>query len=210
MGKVNHEIMSRMVRKHPEHRYHFLFDRKFDKQFIYNTNVDPVVLSPPTRHPVLIHYWFQTRVKNYLKKTKPNVFFSPDGFMPMQSKTPSVITIHDLAYIHYPDFISRAHLRYYQRNVPRFVHEAAHITTVSEFSKRDICTQFLVEEEKVSVIHNGVSDEFRPLSDPEIDKTRKKYGGGMPYFLYVGAIHPRKNVDRLILAFDAVQKENRQ
>ena len=58
IGWFTHETLQRIVRAHPEHEFLFLFDRAYDKRFIYAPNVSPVVMGPPTRHPLLYRLWF--------------------------------------------------------------------------------------------------------------------------------------------------------
>ena len=80
IGRVTHEVLRRMVQNHPNDEFIFFFDRSYDNEFIYGKNVNPVVLSPPTRHPILIVAWFEFSVKRALEEYQPDVFFSPDGF----------------------------------------------------------------------------------------------------------------------------------
>jgi len=198
--------MKRMTVENPDDSFTFYFDRKFDSRYKYSENVHLQSLFPPARHPVLFYIWYQLRLKRKLLATKPDVFFSPDSFMPLGMHIPSVITIHDTAYLRFPKYIGKSNLNYYQRYMPKFVEEAAHIITVSEFSKKEICDFYQVDPGRVTVIYNGVSSRFKPVGKDARAKTQHQYSDGKPYFLYVGAIHPRKNLARLIEAFDLFRK----
>ncbi len=206
-GVYTDEILKRMTRGYSKDTFAFYFDRKFDSCYKYSDNVILRSVFPPARHPILFYIWFQMRLKRKLIAARPDVFFSPDSFMPIGMKIPSVITIHDTAYMRFPEYIGKSHLAYYQRNMPKFVAEAAHVITVSEFSKKEICHFYGTDPDHVTVIYNGVSSRFKPVDDSTRHRVQKQYSKGKPYFLYVGAIHPRKNVARLIEAFDRYKQK---
>jgi glycosyltransferase involved in cell wall biosynthesis len=208
IGWFTYEICKRLVQQHPEHEFVFFFDRPFDPEFIFGKNVTPVVLFPPARHPFLFFAWFEFAVTRALKRHKIDVFFSPDGFMSLTSKVPTLLTIHDLAYAHFPEQIRFMDRKYYQYFMPRFARKAAKITTVSEFTKQDIMTQLSLSSDKIDVVYNGCRTFFTPMSIAEKAAVKNQYSGGEDYFVYIGAIHPRKNVHRLISAFDAYKQRS--
>ena len=200
-GWYTFEIVKRLVENHPEHEFILFFDRPFDPTFIFGKNVTPVILNPPARHPILFVLWFEIAVCKALKKHKADVFLSPDGYLSLRSNIPQIAVIHDINFEHYPKDIpltARIYLRYF---FPRFAKKATKIITVSSYSKLDICSKYNVIEDKITVAWNGASDKFKPLNEQEQTKIRNKYTNGKPYFLFVGAIHPRKNVARLIEAY---------
>lgn len=201
-GVYTHEIMRRLVTAQPTDEFAFCFDRKFDPSFIYGDNVRGVCLYPPARHTILFHVWYQLRLKSFVKKWNADILFSPDSFMPLGLNTPSVITVHDVAYKRFPDMISRDQLRYYETFMPKYIDQATHIITVSEFSKREICQFYDVDPTKITVIYNGVSEEFTPMGNSEQQVVRQEYSDGCRYLLYVGAIHPRKNLATMIRSYD--------
>lgn len=200
-GWYTFEITKRLVQNHPEHEFVFFFDRPFDQKFIFGPNVTPIVLSPPARHPFLFIYWFEVAVKRALKKHKIDVFFSPDGYLSLGSNVPQIAVIHDINFEHYPKDLPFSALKYLKHYVPKFAKKADKIITVSEYSKQDLIKQYQLTEEKITVAWNGASHYFKPLDEDEKVLIRKAYSNDLPYFLFVGAIHPRKNVKRLIEAF---------
>jgi glycosyltransferase involved in cell wall biosynthesis len=206
-GWYTFEITKRLVEQHPEHTFIFFFDRAFDPKFVFGDNVIPVVLSPQARHPVLFKIWFNQSVKRALKKHKADIFFSPDGYLSLTTQIKQVAVMHDLNFVHNPEDLKPMMRRYYLTQFPKFAKKAAHIITVSEYSKKDICKQYSVPENDVTAIWNGASDVFKPLTTDAIATVRTKYSNGHPYFLFVGAIHPRKNVRRLIEAYAKFRNE---
>lgn len=206
-GWYTYEISKRLVEMHPEHEFFFFFDRPFDEKFIFGRNVTPIVLRPPARHPILFYIWFEWSVKRALKKHKIDLFFSPDGYLSLGSSVRQIGVIHDLNFEHFPKdvpWVPRTYLKYF---FPKFAHKAEKIITVSQYSKDDIVKTYNIDPSKIHVAWNGASDKFIPLSDKEKTEVRNEICQGEEYFLFVGAIHPRKNVTRLLQAFEKFKKE---
>lgn len=202
IGWFTLENFSRICRRHPEHEFHFIFDRPYHQDFIFADNVIPHVLPPQARHPLLFKIWYDWSLPLLLWRIKPDVFVSPDAMCSLRTKIPQLLVIHDLNFLHYPDDLPEIISRYWRNNTPKFVERARRIVTVSEFSKSDILKQYNVPESKVDVVHNGVNETFGPLDAHSQRLVREKWSGGAPYFLFVSSIHPRKNLQRLLPAFD--------
>jgi len=175
IGWFSYETLKRWVAWYPEHEFIFIFDRPYDPQFIFGDNVTPVVAFPPARHPILFYLWFEWALPRIFRKHKPDYFVSPDGFLSLRTKIPTQLVIHDIAWKHFPTHIPNAHLRHYDLQVP---------------------------SNKIDVVYDGSNEAFQPVSNLLQGEIRNKYSQGQPYFLYVGSIHPRKNVGRLLQAFD--------
>jgi len=197
-----HETTKRMVLNQPDHTFYFFFDRPYDEFFIYADNVIPVVVGPQARHPILWYLWFEWVLPYQFKKYKIDVFYSGDTYLSLRSKVPTLLVSHDIAYAHYPDHIRWSHLKHYQYYFPKYHHRADHIVAVSEFTKQDIIEKYKLEPDKVSVGYNASPEGFKILDDSKKDQVRQKLTNGAPYFIYVGSLHPRKNVVNLIKAFD--------
>ncbi len=206
IGRYTHEICKRMVENHPEDEFHFFFDRAFDESFLYGPNVKGHVLLPPARHPYLWKIWYEWAVRRKLRKIKADVFYSPDGYLSLKAETPTVLVIHDLAFKHFPEHLSKQIAKYYNQNTPKFASIADKIITVSNASKNDIMNSYGIHEDKIDIVYNGVSpDQFLASFDKK--KLREKYAFIAPFFLYLGAIHPRKNVVRILKAFEKFKSE---
>jgi glycosyltransferase involved in cell wall biosynthesis len=206
IGWFTLETLKRIVLKHPEHEFYFLFDKKFDASFIFAKNVTPVIIGPPARRPILFKIWFNHSVTRALKKIGADIFLSPDGFLSLKTSTPQIAVIHDLNFEHYPEDLPKSYTKYYKKYFPLFARKAARIITVSEFSKKDISSQYAISLNKIEVAYNGVSDNFNPSDIPAIKSTQMKFSEGKPYLVYVGALHARKNIERMLLAFDQFKK----
>ncbi|MCB0477553.1 MAG: glycosyltransferase family 4 protein [Crocinitomicaceae bacterium] len=206
-GWYTFEVTRRIVLAHPEVEFYFFFDRAFDPKFVFAENVKPIVLHPQARHPILFRIWFNFSITRALKKYKIDVFFSPDGYLSLRTNVPQVGTIHDLNFEHFPNDLPKAASQYLRNYFPKFARKASHILTVSEFSKQDIATTYQIDSSKITVAFNGINPNFRVVSEEEKAATREKYTNGEEFILFVGSIHPRKNLDRLLKAFDQFKKE---
>lgn len=207
-GWYTYEITKRLVENHPEHEFFLFFDRPFDKSFVFGENATPIVLSPPARHPFLFPLFFDVSVPRALKKYNIDVFFSPDGYLSLFSKVKQVATIHDINFEHYPKDIPLLARRYLRHFFPKFAKKATHILTVSEYSKKDISGTYSISEGNITAIWNGANPDFQPISEEEKVIIRDRIAQGKPYFLFVGSLHPRKNLNRLILAYEQFIKQN--
>lgn len=206
-GRFTLEVLRPMVEQHPEHEFIFLFDRKFDPQFVLGPNVTPVVVHPQARHPWLWHIWFEWMLPKVLKRHGADVFLSPDGYLSLGTDVPSLSVIHDLNFLHNPGDLKSGHSRYFNTNFPRFAQKAARIATVSEYSKQDIVANYGIDPAKVDVVYNGVSERFQPIAPFKRMAAMVKWSGGAPYFIFVGAMHPRKNIVRMLQAYDRFRAE---
>lgn len=207
IGWVEYETLRRMVLAHPEVEFYFLFDKSPDKSFIFGDNVVPVTLFPPARRSFLFVWYFEWSVTRALKKIKPDLFFSPDGYLSLRTKVPSVVQFHDLNYEHYPHDVQKKYQWHYKTFFPRFARKAKRIVTVSEFSKQDIVDCYGIEPNRIDVAYNGVNEKFAPIQEEEQEAIRAKYTDGNPYFMFVGSLHPRKNLARLFTAFDLFKSQ---
>jgi glycosyltransferase involved in cell wall biosynthesis len=202
IGWFTYETLSRITRNHPGHQFVFLFDRAYDPEFIFSDNVTPVVAWPPTRHPILSLFWFECRIPYLLRKYKADLFVSTDGYLSLRSSIPQVVVMHDINFVHRPQDLPWFISLFYNRFFPKFARKAIRLATVSAYSKADIVAEFNISPENTDIVHNGSNRMYRPSSEDEKSAIREKYTGGHSYFLFVGALHPRKNVTGLLQAFE--------
>ncbi len=203
IGWFTRETLLRITRNHPDHQFIFIFDRPYDEEFIFSDNIIPVVVPPATRHPVLWYWWFQVQVPRVLKKYKVDLFLSPDGYLSLTTKVKQLAVIHDINFAHRPKDLPWLTAKYYNYFFPKFSRRAKRLATVSYYSKEDIVRTYKLDPEKVDVVYNGVNTLYTPTSEGEQIETREKYTSGDPYFLYIGSLHPRKNICGLLRAYDA-------
>ena len=208
IGRFTDETLRIITSQHPEHRFFFYFDRKYNQKYIYNSNVQPVVLFPQARHPFLFLSWFEASLPLHFKFSKPDVFLSPDGFLSLVTHVKSVGVIHDLNFEHFPEDIPWLVRKYYKTMFPRFAQKASRIVTVSEYSKKDIAGSYGINPSKIDVVYNGAGNIFQPLDADEKQQVKQRFSKGSEYFFFVGTLHPRKNLVNLFRAFDQFKKSD--
>lgn len=208
IGWFKYENMSRITRQHPEHQFYFLFDRPFSREFIFSDNIEPLVVFPQARHPVLYYLWFEQSIPRVLKKINADLFLSPDGYLSLRTNVPSVNVFHDLSFEHFPKdlpFLERKNYRYF---FPKYAKKATRIATVSQFSKNDIVERYGVDENKIDLVYSGTNESFKPVDETVKTRIRAEFTQGAPYFLFMGSLHPRKNLARLFTAFDRFKQSD--
>ena len=207
IGWFTREVISRMVTSHPEHRFILLADRKHHKPPITGSNVEYITLWPRAVHPLLWYVWHEVSLPPVLRRIRADVFLAPDGIIPLCTDVSCLPVIHDLNHVHRPHDIPFMTRQYYRNFFPLFIKRAARVATVSRFSADDISLTYGVDPAKIDIVSNGVAELFSPPEGDEVEKTRKRYTGGRPYFLFVSNFSPRKNIETLIMAYDIFRNE---
>ncbi len=208
IGIYTQQIFKRVVEQMPEHEFYFLFDRPYDDEFIFAKNVKPIVVSPPARHPFLWYWWFEKSVPKILKEHQIDLFISPDGFCSLSTDIPQIITIHDLGFEHFPLHTPFLVRNYYKHFTPKYCEKADKILAVSQFTKNDIIKKYKIDEKKIDVVYNGFENSQWSMVNGQFNNKKKlsdidyRLSTKTSYFLFVGAVHPRKNVLGLLKAFE--------
>lgn len=182
---------------------------KLDRRnrYLLYCNGRPAALPPLPRNFELRsirlpRLWTHLRLSTEMLLRPPDLLFVPAHVLPLWSPRRSVVTIHDLGYLHFPEAHPSAQRLYLRVSTLWNARRASHVLAVSEATKRDIVVHCGVRPDKISVVYLGVGERFRPASDPErLGVVMDRYGIAQPYLLYVGTIQPRKNLLRLIEAW---------
>lgn len=131
-----------------------------------------------------------------------DLFHSPDFTLPPTLGAPSVLTVHDLAFLTVPGCAYPTLRQYLERVVPRSVRRADHIIAVSESTRTDIINYLGADPDRVTTILEGVEPQFQPVADQvRARMTIGRLGVDGPYILSVGTLEPRKNYTRLFEAY---------
>jgi glycosyltransferase involved in cell wall biosynthesis len=142
-----------------------------------------------------------------LKEVRPDVFHC-QYVQPPFGRTKTVVTIHDLAHEHFPEYFHPLEALRLKKLVRWTARRAAHIVTVSEFSAADIARKYDVPRGRITVAYEAASRSFRPREKYSCQEyLSRKYGIGFPFILYVGRIQARKNLRRLVEAYASLRKQ---
>ena len=202
IGYFTFESFKIIVKNNPNHEFVFIFDREPHPDFIFAENITSKVISPQARHPLLYKIWYQYSLSKLLKKINADIFVGTDGMLPLNTDTKTLSVIHDINFHHHPEFLPKKYAIFYNKYFKSFAQNADRIATVSKYSKKDICKSYQINEDKIDVVYNGVNEKFTTIKSEEKSLIQNKYTEGKPYFLFVGTIHPRKNLINLFKAFD--------
>lgn len=169
----------------------------------------PLSTSPfPADSPGRGMLWEQTMLARQARKAGVDVLFNPANVAPLLSPVPSVVTIHDLAFLLFPQFFSRSFAAYYRSLVPRIARRAAAIITVSQSTREDLESRLGIPSHKIHVIPNGVSRSFRRrITKKEKEEVRSRYGLPAKYFLSISSLEPRKNLKGILTAYRLLPEE---
>ncbi len=208
IGIYTQEIFKRVAALLPQHEFYFLFDRTPSPEFIFSENIHPVVVAPQARHPFLWYWWFEHSIPKALKALDADVFMSTDGYASLKTAVPQIITIHDLGFEHYPMHTPFLVRNYYRHYTPKFCRKAEKILAVSAFTKNDIIGQYHIDGDKIEVVYNGVENIGVSGTPSDIKHIKSQYHlKDTPYFMFIGAVHPRKNVLQLLKAFELLKSD---
>ena len=142
-----------------------------------------------------------------ISRLKLNLLHSPDFIPPFRRKYKSVITIHDLAFLLYPHFLTKESARYYGQ-IDQAWRKTDHIIAVSEATRRDSIRLLGVPENKITVIHEAANPIYCQLpQDEALQRVKERYKFDRDYILFVSTIEPRKNLPGLLQAYRRLRDE---
>ncbi len=146
--------------------------------------------------------WTHLRLAMELWQHPPDALFVPAHVLPLYCPVPSLVTVHDLGYVHYPQAHRSFDRWYLNRTTRRHTRVAQHIIADSQATKDDLVNFYQADPERITVVYLGRDESLTPVADPAIiNQTKAQYNIEGNYLLYLGTLHPRKNLARLIEAF---------
>lgn len=139
-------------------------------------------------------------------KKKCDLFFSPSHYLPRFCPVRTIATIFDLAYLNFPEMFQKRDLWKLKHWTKYTIFNADHLITISNFSKNEILKNYDVDKNKITVAYPGYNSQvFQPIKKAVMNlETQEKYHIEGSYIIYVGTLQPRKNLIRLIEAFEKI------
>ncbi len=147
------------------------------------------------------HRWEQRMWPIEVTLRRVALLHSPDFIPPFTGAFRRVITVHDLHFLKYPDFMTANSRRYYADQIQRAVQMADHIIAVSQATQADLVRYFSLPPERISVIYEAASEIYRPLPPEAVREVLSRLGLEPGYILFVGTWEPRKNLPMLLRAY---------
>lgn len=152
--------------------------------------------------------WTHLRFAAALWRTRPDVTFVPAHTLPRLFPGRAVVTVHDLGYLHFPQAHPERERRYLDWSTQFSAKRATHILADSKATKHDLITHYHIPADKIHVVYPGHDESLQAVThDTTIAAVKAKYGIQKDYLLFLGTLQPRKNIGRLIQAFQQCQAE---
>jgi glycosyltransferase involved in cell wall biosynthesis len=195
IGQYILHLVNGLAQVDAKNEYVLLQSRKDETTILEKRNFRRVSLWTPSHHRLERH-----SLNVELMRLGLDVLHSPDFIPPHRPTCQSVITVHDLAFLLYPHFLTKESARYYG-HIDQAVRWTDHIIAVSESTKRDTIQHLGVAEDKITVVYEAANPIFRPIDREEAKAhVLNRHGVDGPFILFVSTIEPRKNVPTLLRA----------
>ncbi len=155
-------------------------------------------------------FWTHLRLSREMIRHPPHLLFVPAHVLPIVHPRRSVVTVHDLGYLYYPQTYRLLDRIYLDLSTRYNARAASRLIAVSSATKRDLVERYDVPPGKITVVHSGRDESLGPVEDRGlIEAVKERYGIHGEYILHVGTLHPRKNLGRLIEAYSLLQETTR-
>ncbi len=209
VGNYTDSILRCLTQLSPDDQFILYTDKSDLDLSYYGPNTVSKNLLLPARHPYLWHIWFEWLMPAAMRRDNINVMFSPEGMLSLGTNIPTLMTTHDIVFEYYPQYLKRHHAKYLMSNSKKYHDKATHIMAVSQFTADTIEQRYHIDPSKITIAYNGCSDQLGVASDLDKRTFAQEMGLDAPYFLYVGSLHPRKNIKRIIEAFERLKQSYR-
>ena len=199
IGIYIYHVLNELAKNDPDNEYYLYATNEFSESV-----ANPRWRQITGRGPFSVNgtLYFETVLTNRLNKDKIDVFWGTQHVLPLNHRGNCILTIHDFAWMEFPETIERFNLLVQKLFLKRSIMKADHIISVSYATAAYLKKYFHVPEEKISVIHHGLSDIYKPFDKGESAAyISRKYGTAKDYILTVGTVEPRKNIAALLRAY---------
>ncbi len=151
--------------------------------------------------------WEQWALPRAVRKARVDILHCTSNTAPQNCPVPLILTLHDIIYLNSERAKGMSRYQqlgwHYRRwNVPHIINKCRHIITVSQAERSNIIQRFPQISERLSVVYNGYSECYHPLSDDQVKAVTHKYLPDDKYFLFLGNTDPRKNTEGVLQAYN--------
>lgn len=163
--------------------------------------------GPIKENPMARILWEQTCMPVNIAARRLSVVHSPIGAAPLLSIAPPVVTVHDLAFLKYPDQLPKSRRLWLVGATRMSAKRAAKIITVSQATANDLREWLDIPEDRIEVIPLAPSGKVERVQGKSLDVFRMKWNIDRPYVVAVGTLEPRKNLPTLLRAFAQIKDQ---
>lgn len=207
LGNYGRDLVRMLSQHYPGHSYYLYNPKPAGHRLFQPDGIQVVERLPRSRRDRLFYnLWRQRNVIKDLRNDRIELFHGLSGELPIgltKHGIKSVVTIHDLIFLRYPELYSWIDRTIYFEKAKYAAHQANHIIAISEQTKRDIIEFLRVDESKITVIYQGCHPAFkRRYTEPEQQAIRRKYRLPQDFILNVGTIETRKNALLIVKAIE--------
>lgn len=197
------ELIRHLLALDTSHRYRLYFNRKPSPNLFPSSDQLESQIMPWPR------LWTHARLSWEMARHPPDVLFVPAHVLPILHPRRSVVTVHDLGYLYFPDAHRRLDRVYLDLSTRFNAHSASHVIADSEATRRDLIACYSVPEDRITVVSPGRDEAFSPVTVPDkLAEVRARYGLPVQYILCLGTLQPRKNLARLFEAFALLRRQD--
>lgn len=209
LGRYAGELVQAMRQTAPQHEYVGLYhgtrELKPEGALADLATFRVPLGAKPWRMSVLLAYYARRNMDDRLPAS--DIFHGTDHLLPPLKNTRTVFTIHDIIFRFFPEYHLPLNRWYLNLMLPKFMQRADAVIAVSENTRRDVARLMHIPAEKIVVIYEGVSPNFRPIQENEMrDRVRAKYKLPERFLLFFSTIEPRKNLITLLEAYAQLRK----
>lgn len=204
LGNYSRDIIRSLVKYYPEHEYYLYTPSK--QRSILFMDFENIKISTPFRakSKLMQSYWRSVKLTSRLKQDNIEIYHGLSNELPrniQKSKVKSVVTIHDLIFLRYPEWYNSIDRTIYRSKFKFSCWVADRVITISEQTKKDIIEFYGIEEQKINVVYQSCNNLFKQISSEKEKSTIKaKYKLPENFLLYVGTIEERKNLLNIVKA----------
>jgi glycosyltransferase involved in cell wall biosynthesis len=208
LGRYAESLAQALSAVHPR-RYALFFNRERGIQPLASLAHMPARTVALGYKPWRMAIWLGQLARVGFDRLVPDaeIFHATEHLLLPLRSAPTVLTVHDLIFRHLPTHHKPLNRWYLNLTMPLYCRRANHIISVSEHTKRDLIAAYGLVPSKVTVVREAASSHFCPQSSEVIASVRSRYGLPERYLLFVGTVEPRKNLGRLLSAFESAHAE---
>lgn len=189
---------------------YLLFTRQAAELEKHRPDIQVIRSRWPTERRLVRLAWEQMAWPALAARLKLDLLHSMAFVTPALSPCPTVVTVYDLSFIHFPDSFPALQRLYLRSQTARSCRQARRVIAISESGRQDIHQLFGVELARIDVVRPGVDEIFRPLPATEVASFRRRRKLSAPFILHVGTLQPRKNIPLLLEAFAHLKRPDLQ